>query len=237
MKKNLTEIVLIVDKSGSMNTIKNDTIGGVNSFLKSQKEEDGETTITLVLFDSDTNVVYQSIDIQSAAELTNKTYIPNGSTALYDSLGISLKLIKKRIDELSEEEKPEKVIVAVVTDGVENSSRLVNKEGLRKYTKDKIFEKITKLQTDSNYIFLYLGANQDAMQVGTEMGFMSNNTVSYSADSRGITATMDSVNNYTKSFRMSKLSSQEFMTSADLGIMYEDSLSNLDKKDEIKKDI
>lgn len=231
MKKGLTEIVLVVDKSGSMSIIKNDTIGGFNEFLKSQKQEEGEANISLILFDTEHNVMYQSINIQSAAELNDKTYVPGGGTALYDSFGQSMKMMKKRIESLPEEERPEKVIFAVLTDGEENASRIMNKENQRKYTKETIFEKVSKYQEDG-WIFIYLGANQDAMQVGTSMGFMANNTVSYCADSRGISATMDSVNTYTKSYRKSSLSSQEFMCSADLGEMFEESLEKLDKKEE-----
>lgn len=234
MKKGLTEIVLILDKSGSMSSIKNDTIGSTNEFIKSQKKEDGEANISLVLFDTNYNLMYQSINIQSAAELNEKTYVPNGGTALYDSIGLSIKMMKKRIEELPEEEKPEKIIFAILTDGEENSSNILNKEGQRKYTKEKIFEKVSKLQEESNFVFIYLGANQNAMQVGHEMGIYANNTVSYCADSRGISATMDSVNTYTKSFRKSKVSVQEFMCSADLGEMYEESLEKLDKKEEVK---
>jgi len=236
MKEGLTEIVLVIDKSGSMSTIKSDTIGGINEFLRSQKQIEGEANITLVLFDTTYNVMYQSINIQSAAELTEKTYVPNGSTALYDSMGISLKMTKKRIESLPEEERPEKVIFAVLTDGEENSSHLLNKEGQRKYTKESIFERVSKYQEDG-WVFIYLGANQDAMQVGTGMGFYANNTVSYAADSRGMSASMDSMSKYSKSYRVSKLSSQDFMATADLGTLYEESLEELDekeKKEEVK---
>ena len=235
MKKGLTEIVLVLDKSGSMSSIKKDTIGSTNEFIKGQKQEDGEANMSLVLFDTTYNLMYQSINIQSAAELNESTYVPNGGTSLYDSVGLSMKMMKKRIEELPEEERPEKVIFAILTDGEENSSRIVNNEGIRKYTKEKIFEKVTKHQEDDGWVFIYLGANQDAMQVGHEMGVYANNTVSYEANTRGMTATMDSVNKFTKSYRKSTLSSQAFAMSADLGEMFEESLDEIDSKEE-KKD-
>lgn len=235
MKEGLTEIVVVVDKSGSMESIRKDTIGGFNAFLKSQKEIEGEATITLVLFDTAYNVIYQSINIQTAAELTEKTYIPNGGTALYDAFGQAMKMTKKRIESLPEEEKPSKIFFAVLTDGEENSSKIVNKEGQRKYTKESIFEKVNQLQK-GNYIFIYLGANQDAMQVGTGMGFYANNTVSYSADSRGMSASMDSMSNYSKSYRVSNLSSQDFAAQVDLGTLYEQSLEKQDKEEEKKEE-
>ena len=237
MKKGLTEIVIVVDKSGSMSSLKLDTIGGFNEFLKCQKQEEGEANISLVLFDTTYNLMYQSINIQSAAELNESTYVPNGGTALYDALGLSIKMMKKRIEELPEEERPEKVIFAILTDGEENSSRIVNNEGQRKYIKEKIFEKVTKHQEDDGWIFIYLGANQDAMQVGQSMGVYANNTVSYEANTRGMTATMDSVNKYAKEFRSSNLSSQVFAMSADLNEMYEESLSEIDKNEEKKDEV
>lgn len=235
MKKGLTEIVVVLDKSGSMSSQKKDVIGGFNEFLKSQKEVEGEANITLALFDSDTNVVYQGINIQSAAELNEQTYVPNGSTSLYDAMGIALKMTKKRIESLLEEERPEKIIFAVLSDGEENSSRILNKEGQRKYTKDKIFEKVNYLQENSNYVFIYLGANQDAMQVGNSLGFSANNTVSFSADSRGFSASMDSINTYSKLYRTSNVSTQSFACSADLGALYDESLEKQDKKQEKDK--
>jgi uncharacterized protein YegL len=237
MKKGLTEIVLIVDKSGSMHKIKMDTIGGFNEFLKSQKSEEGEATITLVLFDTDYNVVYQSIDIQTAAELTENTYRPQGGTALYDAMGQAIKMTKKRIEELPEEERPEKIIFAVLTDGEENSSCIMDVEtNERKYTKEKIFKKVSKLQEKSGWVFIYLGANQDAMEVGHTMGFAANNTVTYEANSRGIGATMDSVNKYTKSFRKTSLTSQEFSDTSNLGFMFSESLAEIDEKEKLKAD-
>jgi len=236
MKKGLTEIVMVVDKSGSMHSIQNDTIGGFNTFLKQQKEVEGEANITLVLFDTTHNVVYQNIPIQSAAELNESTYVPGGGTALYDAFGEAMKLTKKRIKELSEDEKPEKVIFAVLTDGEENSSRLVNKEGIRKYTKDKIFEKVNRYQEKDGWVFIYLGANQDAMAVGSSMGFTANNTVSYMADERGISASMNSMSSYTTNFRKSKLDSKLYSESADLNSLYEESLEEIDKeKEKIEK--
>ena len=235
MKESLTEIVVVVDKSGSMESIRRDTIGGFNAFLKSQKEEEGEATITLVLFDTTFNVIYQSIPIQSAAELTEKTYVPNGGTALYDAFGQSMKMTKKRIESLPEEEKPSKVIFAVLTDGEENASKLKNKEGERKYTKQIIFEKVQSYQEKTGWVFIYLGANQDAMQVGTGMGFTANNTVSYEANVRGMAASMDSVSKYTKMYRTTNLSSQAFAASADLDMLYQESLDEIDKKEEESK--
>jgi uncharacterized protein YegL len=235
MKQGLTEIIVVLDKSGSMEILKKDTIGGFNSFLNTQKTEEGEAKITLILFDTSYNIVYQSVNIKNAAELTEKTYIPCGGTSLYDALGVAMKTTRKGISELPEEDKPEKVIFVVITDGEENSSCIRNKEGLRKYTKESIFEKINKYQKDDGYIFIYLGANQDAMQVGNSMGFTSNNTVTYTGNSRGISASMDSVNTYTTSYRNSKLSSKEFAFTADLGVFYEQSLEKLDNLDYVDK--
>ena len=221
MKKGLTFLVPVVDKSGSMQSIKLDTIGGFNEFLDSQKQVEGEAKITLVLFDTEYNVVYENIPIQNAASLNESTYRPDGGTSLYDALGQAIKMTKKRIESLPEEERPEKVIFAVLTDGEENSSKILNKEGQRKYTKEKIFEKIKKLQEVDGWAFLFLGANQDAYQVGSGLGFLANNTVTYKASKMGMKSVMDTVSCFATNYRNSadsKLYSQQ----VDLGAMYQD---------------
>jgi len=221
MKKGLTFIVPVVDKSGSMSSIKKDTIGGFNEFLESQKKVEGEAFITLVLFDTNYNVVYDGIPIQNAAPLNESTYIPNGGTALYDAFGQAIKMTKKKIALLPEEERPESVIFAVLTDGEENSSCIVNKEGQRKYTKEKIFEKVSKLQEEDNWAFIFLGANQDAYQVGSGLGFYGNNTVTYSANSRGMKSVMDTVSCFAAEFRSSN-DKKMYRQSVDLDSMYQD---------------
>lgn len=221
MKKSLTFICLVVDKSGSMSSIKKDTIGGFNEFLESQKKVEGEALISLVLFDTSYNVVYENIPIQNAAPLNESTYIPNGGTALYDAFGQAMKSMRKRIQELPEEEQPEKVLFAVLTDGEENSSCIRNKEGMRKYTKEKIFEKVKRYQDEDDWGFIFLGANQDAYQVGSGLGFAANNTVTYKASSKGMKSVMDTVSFFASNFR-SAPDSKLYSQSVNLDQMYQD---------------
>jgi hypothetical protein len=239
MKKGLTFIVPVVDKSGSMQSIKKDTIGGFNEFIDSQKKVEGEAKITLVLFDTEYNVVYESIPVQNAAPLNESTYRPDGGTALYDAMGLAIKMTKKRIESLPEEERPEKVIFAVLTDGEENASKILNKEGQRKYTKEKIFEKVSKLQEEDGWAFLFLGANQDAYQVGSGLGFYANNTVTYKASKAGMKSVMDTVNCFAANYRMSD-DAQSYSRGVDLGVMYQEfEVANEkadDKTEDDKKD-
>ena len=221
MKKGLTHIVFVFDKSGSMLSLKSDSIGSFNSFIQEQKKVEGECKITLVLFDTDFNVVYENIPIQNAAELNESTYVPGGSTSLFDTMGKSIKMTRKYIKNLPEEERTVKVIFAVLTNGEENASRLLNKEGIRKYTKETIFEKVSKLQEEDGYGFVFLGANQDAFQVGTSLGFYGNNTVTYTANSKGMNSVMDTVSCFAANFRTSD-DSKSYARRVDLEHLYQD---------------
>lgn len=227
MKKGLTFICLVVDKSGSMSSIKKDTIGGFNEFLESQKKVEGEALISLILFDTSYNVVYENIPLLNAAPLNESTYRPDGGTALYDAFGQAMKMTKKRIQSLPEEEQPEKVLFAVLTDGEENSSGILNKEGQRKYTKETIFEKVKKYQDENDWGFIFLGANQDAYQVGSSLGFAANNTVTYSASSKGMKSVMDTVSCFAANFR-SAPDSKLYSQSVNLDQMYQDEFQKED---------
>lgn len=118
-----TEIICIVDRSGSMGLIANDAIGGFNEFLKQQKEQEGEANLTLVLFDNRYEMVYDRVNIQDVPELSSKTYVPRGSTALNDAIGITLQDFKERF---SQEDRPSQIIVSILTDGEENASKEYN---------------------------------------------------------------------------------------------------------------
>jgi hypothetical protein len=214
-----------------MSSIKKDTIGGFNEFLESQKKVEGEALITLVVFDTTYNVAYENIPIQNAALLNESTYRPGGGTALYDAIGVSIKKTKNFINSLPEEEKPEKVIFAILTDGEENSSKILNREGERKYTMEKIFEKITKLQEESKWAFIFLGANQDAFQVGSNLGFHSNHTVTYKATGNGMKSVMDTVCCFASDFRDSD-NSELYSRNVNLAGLYQDFEQSNEKKEE-----
>ena len=133
-REGLTEIVCIIDKSGSMEAVKEDAIGGFNRFLKEQQELPGESLFTLVLFDTEYRRVTDGRPIREVNTLNRKTYSPGGMTALLDAVGITVDRVARRIEKTPPSDKPEKVIVAVLTDGLENSSV--------EYSAGQIFDKI-----------------------------------------------------------------------------------------------
>lgn len=172
-----TEIIFIIDKSGSMSHLTNDTIGGFNGFIASQKAIEGKATLITVLFDTSWKTLHDGVDIHEVKEMTTMDYIASGGTAMLDAIGETINKVQDRHDELGEE-KPENVLFVITTDGEENSSR--------KFTKSQI-EKMIKHQTNGHgWKFMFLGANMDAVKEATSIGISSNYATNYAYDSKGI---------------------------------------------------
>jgi hypothetical protein len=175
---NLTEIVAILDRSGSMSVLRKDTIGGFNTFLAEQKKNSGKAKLTLVQFDDLYQIDYDGADIQSVNDLTEETYQPRGSTALLDAVGKTIITVGERLANTKEEERPAQVIFLVITDGQENSSK--------EYRIASAIAEMVKHQTEKyNWTFTFLGGGDAAFSQGATMGFMSNNTYNYSANHGG----------------------------------------------------
>lgn len=164
MKENLTEIVAIIDASGSMGPFVYDTIGGFNTFLETQKSLDGEANITIVSFDSVNphNVLYDGVDVKVCEGLTAKNYIVGAMTPLYDAIGHTIISVGNRLSSLPEEERPSKVLFLISTDGEENSSRDFNQI--------KIKEMIEHQKSKYNWEFVFTAANIDAKAVSGDVG-------------------------------------------------------------------
>jgi len=177
MKKDLCELIIIIDESGSMGNVKNDTIGGFNEFLKTHQEMPGEAKLTLVKFDNTYTIVNNGIDIQSVSKLTDRTYMPGGTTALLDAVGKTIDDVGRRLDITSEDEKPEKVMVMIITDGEENASKEYNLEQLK--------AKIKEQQDVWKWEFVFLGADQDAWNNASSMGMY--NAVNFTQANMGNT--------------------------------------------------
>lgn len=163
MKKDYCHVTLILDRSGSMATIRNDVVGGVNQFLKQQRETPGECTLTLVQFDTSNpyEVLCDGRPIKDAADLGDN-YQPRGGTPLYDAIGMGIVKTGEWLAAKPESERPEKVVFVTMTDGEENSSR--------EYSKNLV-AKMTKEQTEKyKWEFVYLGADHDAMKAGHDLG-------------------------------------------------------------------
>ncbi len=191
MKAGLTDIITILDKSGSMESTKHDVIGGFNRFLDDQKKLPGQANMTMVLFDSRGNnkILHYGDDIQKVQPLDTKTYVPGGSTALLEAMARTLDDAEIRINAFPDAEKPEKVIVVVITDGEENDS------DQNLYPLSKVFEKVQTLQ-NQGWTFVYLGANQDAIKVGSSMGFTHGASATYQATTKGQATAYDSLSSY-----------------------------------------
>ena len=172
-----SEIAFVLDRSGSMKSCQQAAIEGFNQFLADQQKTDGLAKLTLVLFDDEYLVPISSIPVEEVVSLTDDTYQPRGCTALLDAIGQTIDNLGQRLAALAEKDRPGQVIVAILTDGLENASQ--------RFTWKEIAGKI-KHQTDTyKWIFLFLGANQDAIATAANLSIAANNAANYVADAAG----------------------------------------------------
>ena len=177
MKKGLTELVFILDKSGSMSGLEADTIGGYNSMLKKQQAIEGECHITTVLFDNNYELLHDRIDIKAVSLITEKEYQVGGSTALLDAIGNTIHKIGNAQKHTAENYRAEKVMFVIITDGEENSSR--------EYSAEKVKAQIERQKTKYGWESIFLGANIDAVQTARRFGIAPDRAIDYLADSEG----------------------------------------------------
>ena len=185
MKKNLTELVFILDRSGSMAGLEADTIGGFNAMLEKQRKEPGEAVISTVLFDNETEVIHDRIPLDRVPRLTEKEYYVRGCTALLDAVGGAIHHIGNVHKYAREEDRPEKTLFVITTDGLENASR--------HYTYDKVKTMIERQREKYGWEFLFLGANIDAAREAARFGIRADCAADYHADSIGTEAVYESV--------------------------------------------
>ena len=183
MKKGLTEIVFILDRSGSMSGLEADTIGGFNSMLEKQKKEEGEALISTVLFDDQTEILHDRENIDKVERISDKEYYVRGCTALLDAVGGAIHHIGHIQKEMPEEERPEKTLFIITTDGMENSSR--------EYSYAKVKKMVEKKKKKNHWEFVFLGANIDAVAVAGKFGVAANRAVRYECDSVGTALNFD----------------------------------------------
>ena len=211
MKKNYSHITVILDRSGSMSNCHSDTIGGFNQFLNGQKEIEGEATLSLIQFDDQYDIVSDMIPIINVQDLSAHTYVPRGSTALLDAIGRTINDTEYKLSLIAEENKPEKVIFVIITDGEENASREFT-------SKSQITEMITRHTNEDHWEFIFIGANQDAIREGGSLGIRSSNAMTYDAN-LGTQAMYSSLTRGMTNYR----------TSADTGVEF---FSDDDKKEQ-----
>ena len=177
MRKNLTEIVFILDRSGSMAGLEADTIGGFNSLIEKQRREEGEAIISTVLFDNFSEVIHDRVPLDQVPELTDKEYYVRGCTALLDAVGGAVHHIGNVHKYAREEDRPQRTLFVITTDGMENASR--------HYTYDRVRQMIERQKEKYGWEFLFLGANIDAAKEAARFGIHADRAVNYHCDREG----------------------------------------------------
>lgn len=177
MRKGLTEVVFILDRSGSMSGLESDTIGGFNSMISKQKKEDGEAVISTVLFDDQQEVVYDRQPVKMVEPMTDRQYYVRGCTALLDAIGGAIHHIGNVHKYAREEDRPEKTMFIITTDGMENTSRF--------YTYDRVKYMVERQKEKYGWEFLFLGANIDAISVAARFGINADRAINYECDQVG----------------------------------------------------
>lgn len=177
MRKNLTEMVFILDRSGSMQGLEKDTIGGFNGMIEKQKNVEGEALISTVLFDHESVVLHDRVNIREIRPMTDKDYTVRGCTALLDAIGGAIHHIGNIHKYARNEDVPEKTVFVIITDGMENASK--------HYTSEQVKQMIERQKTKYGWEFLFLGANIDAVETAKQFGIGKERAVSYRSDSVG----------------------------------------------------
>lgn len=187
MNMNLTELVAILDMSGSMHSLANDTIGGYNALIEEQKKADGDAYVTTVLFDDRYIVLHDRVNIQDVKPLTNKEYCPLGMTAMLDAIGKTIISVGQKLAAMDEKDRPGTVMVTIITDGYENASE--------EFTWKSVQDMIKEQREKYNWLFTFIGANIDTRKVSQDMGIDARFAKSYSANSVGVSAVYQTVSN------------------------------------------
>lgn len=185
MDYNKTEIIAILDMSGSMHGLTGDTIGGYNALLEEQKKQEGEANITTVLFDDRYIVLHDREDIRKVSPLTDKEYCPMGTTAMLDAIGKTLVSVGQKLAAMKEEERPGLVSVTIITDGYENASR--------EYDWKTVQSMIREQKEKYNWIFTFIGADIDTMEVSKNLGIDAGMAKSYTKSKAGLDSVYKSV--------------------------------------------
>lgn len=196
MRKNLTELVFILDESGSMSGLTADTIGGFNSLIAKQNKEEGEALVSTVFFSNDSKVIHDRVKLENVPKLTDRDYVPAGCTALLDAVGDAVHHIANIHKYAREEDIPEKTLFVITTDGMENASR--------KYSHKEVKKLIEKVQEEKGWEFVFLGANIDAAEAAGSIGIRSENAVDYHADCCGTEMLYEAVGCAVSSIRSNK---------------------------------
>ena len=196
MQNDLTEIAYVLDRSGSMQSLVSDAIGGFNSFLSSQQQLAGRANFTLVLFDHEYMVIHKSLDIRQVPELNARTYVPRGQTAMLDAVGRTIDDLGSRLAATPEAQRPAKVIVAIFTDGLENAST--------DYSHERLAAMIKLQQETYNWEFLFLAANQDAVATAAKIAIPAKQAMNFAASPTGVRQSQEDLATRVSASRLAK---------------------------------
>lgn len=201
MKDSLTQISIVLDRSGSMSSVREATISGFNEFVEGQKNGAGEANVSLVQFDSENpyEVLYQSKPVKEVPKLTLEQYVPRGGTPLHDAIGRTIDGLGTTLGKQKESERPGKVVIVILTDGLENASH--------EYTSARIAEMIKHQREVYKWEFIFLGANQDAILTGERLNIPAMNSVSYAHTAGGTRSVAASTSSNVMGYRISGQSS------------------------------
>ena len=193
MKKNLTEMVFILDRSGSMSGLEADTIGGFNGMIERQKKEEGEALVSTVLFSNESKVIHDRVALDKIEPLTDKQYYVGGCTALIDAIGGAIHHIGNVHKYARDEDRPERTIFVITTDGMENASH--------RYTSDQVKAMVERQKEKYGWEFLFLGANIDAVETAARIGIRRDRAVNYNCDPIGQARVYEGVDRAVRSIR------------------------------------
>ena len=207
MMKNLTEIVFILDRSGSMAGLEDDTIGGFNAMIEKQKNEEGDACVSTILFDNYIEVIHDRVDIRKVRPMTRRDYYVRGCTALLDAVGRTIRHIGNVHKYAREEDRPEKTLFVSTTDGMENASR--------EYSYERVRRMIEHEKEKYGWEFIFLGANIDAAREAARFGITEDRAVNYHADSVGTAVIYEAVSEAVCNVRASRPMSDEWRQRVD----------------------
>ena len=207
MKKNLTELVFILDRSGSMSGLERDTIGGFNAMIEKQKKQDGECIVSTVLFDDESRVIHDRVGLDKIKPMTEDDYFVGGCTALIDAIGGAIHHIGNVHKYARTEDVPENTIFIITTDGQENSSH--------RYSSDKVKQMIERQKDKYGWEFLFIGANIDAVETAKRYGIDRNRAVYYNADAQGTSVLYETVSKAVCNVRASKCMADDWSAEID----------------------
>ena len=207
MKKNLTELVFILDRSGSMSGLESDTIGGFNAMIEKQKKQDGECIVSTVLFDDESRVIHDRVSLDEIRPMTEDDYFVGGCTALIDAIGGAIHHIGNVHKYARPEDVPENTIFIITTDGQENASH--------HYSSDKVKQMIERQKEKYGWEFLFIGANIDAVETAKRYGIDRNRAVNYNADAQGTSVLYETVSKAVCNVRASKCMADDWSAEID----------------------